>query len=60
MCCKWKMPSRFQRGRKERRMEGGRKENIFIHFWIISSTVTMCCNDVLDILGSFLLFVFNF
>lgn len=32
---KWKMPSRFQRGRKERRRDGGgRKENIFIHFWI--------------------------
>lgn len=44
-----KCPAGFkEEGRKEGRKEGGRKENIFIYFWIISSTVIMCYNDVLD------------
>ena len=47
-----KCPAGFkEEGRKDGRKEGGRKENIFIHFWIISSAVIMCYNDVLDILG---------
>lgn len=34
MCYKWKMPSRFQRGRKERRKEGGREEGEYIHVFL--------------------------
>lgn len=49
MCCKWKMPTGFQRERKEgekKGRKGGREENI--HFWITLLTVILCWNDVLD------------